>query len=133
MPTQITYNEADAIVECVYEHPFLKSDFAGVVEGNLKVAAEHGAFLFFGDCTQLPAASSLFDVYELVDMLDSLNVDRRMREALVISEDPQAEAAFGFYVTATSNRGLKVRVFTDGGQAREWLLEQGEKIRKATD
>ncbi len=131
MPFHITYNEADAIVECVYEPPFVRSDFPAALRENLQFAAEHGALLFLGDCRMLTAAADIFDVYAMVEELDTLNVDRRMREALIIPPDPRSEQAFDFFVTATSNRGLTAAVFTDEGRAREWLREQGEQIRKA--
>lgn len=132
MPFHITYNEADEIVECVYEMPFSRVDFESAVVQNLEVAAQHDTLMFLGDCTAMPAAASMFDVYALVEVFDSMNLDRRMREALIIPPDPAVGPTYDFLVTATSNRGIKVAVFTDEDRAREWLREQGEQIRKTS-
>lgn len=129
MPFHVTYNEADAVVECLYEPPYTPDEYGAAIAENLRVAAEHGALLFFGDCRQLPGAASMFDVYAIVQALDAAPTDSRMREALVIPPDPRAKEAFGFFVTATSNRGLKAAVFTDEDEARQWLKDQAEEIR----
>jgi hypothetical protein len=99
----------------------------------MDVADEHGALLFLGDCTGMPGASSAFDVYRLGALFDEMGVDRRIREALVITPDPDIVDTDEFFVTVTSNRGIVVRVFETVEAAREWLLEEGALIRSGLD
>jgi hypothetical protein len=127
MPYDLRYLDDDGIVFTEYIPPTTPPELAEIVQANLALAAEKGALLFLGDVSALPDSSSAFDVYELAAMLDRLGVDRRMREALVVGADPAHGGSFDFYVTATSNRGLKVRLFGTIEEAKEWLRAEGAR------
>ena len=124
MPYRVSYLEDDGIVLTEYLPPYPMEEFAPCITETLAVAAEHDSLLFMGDCRAMPNEGSPFDVYELGTMLDEMGVDGRMREALIIRLDPQALDTFDFFVTVTSNRGLKVRLFESPEDARRWLLEE---------
>jgi hypothetical protein len=128
MPYTITYLDGEGIVFTEYEPPMTNEQLYQVVMDNLALAAEIGAMLFLGDCRTLPNSASLFDVYQIADLLDGLGVDHRMREALVVTLDPAGKSSFDFYVTVTSNRGLQVRLFADIGEAKAWLTSEGARM-----
>jgi hypothetical protein len=129
MPYNMSYLDDDGIVFTKYIPPTTPSELAGIVQANLALAAEKGALLFLGDVSALPNSASAIDVYELAAMLDRLGVDRRMREALVVSPDSTHAGSFDFYVTATSNRGLQVRLFGTIEEAKEWLRGEGARFK----
>jgi hypothetical protein len=128
MPYDLRYLEDDGIVFTEYIPPTPNDELAKIVEANLELAAEKGALLFLGDVSALPNSASVIDVYELAAMLDRMGVDRRMREALVVGPDPLDAGSFDFYVTATSNRGLQVRLFGTVEEAKEWLRAEGARL-----
>lgn len=125
MAHEITYFEDDGIIFTDYAPPIAMPELQATIMENLAMAAEKGAWLFLGDCRRLPTAGSVFDVYELGQLLDDLGVDRRMREALVVELDPAGGSVFDFYVTVTTNRGIQVRLFAEMEEARAWLLSEG--------
>jgi hypothetical protein len=128
MPYELRYLDDDGIVFTEYLPPTTPAELAEIVQANLALAAEKGALLFLGDVSALPNSASAIDVYELATMLDRLGVDRRMREALVVGPDPADAGSFDFYVTATSNRGLQVRLFGAIEEAKEWLRDEGTRL-----
>jgi hypothetical protein len=121
VPYKISYLAEDAIVFTEYVPPLVASDYADIVAANIAMGAEKGSLRFLGDCTALPWSDSLIDVYELGDLLDSLGLDPRIREALVVKMDEKADPNFEFFVTVTSNRGLQVRLFPTIEEATAWL------------
>jgi hypothetical protein len=128
MAHRLEYLAEDGIVCTTYLPPTDIMELQQVVMENLAMAAETGALLFLGDCRRLPSSGSLIDVYQLGDMLDRLNVDKRMREALVVTPDPSGEGTFEFFRTVTTNRGIIVRLFGDIDEATRWLRAEGERL-----
>jgi hypothetical protein len=125
---EITFLEDDAIIFTDYTPPIALPELQATVMENLAMAAEKGAFLFLGDCRRLPSAGSVLDVFELGKMLDELKVDRRMREALVVTPEASAGGGtFEFFATVTTNRGIQVRLFAEMDEARAWLVDEGER------
>jgi hypothetical protein len=128
VPYTISHLADEGIIFTEYAPPIALPELQRVVMENLAMAADTGAMLFLGDCRSLPNRSSLIDVYQLADLLDSLEVDRRMREALVVTIDPGRESSFDFYVTVTTNRGIQVRLFAETDEAKAWLHSEGERL-----
>ncbi|NTU72068.1 MAG: hypothetical protein HGB10_09660 [Coriobacteriia bacterium] len=124
MPYTITYLEDEAVVFTDYEPPTSLAELEQVVADNFRIASEKGSWLFLGDCTKLPSSGSVIDVYELGETLDRIGADFRMREALVVTPDPDERGDFEFFVTVTTNRGIVVRLFTTMEEAREWLAAE---------
>ena len=134
MPYRTELLPEDGIIFTVYTAPYSEEQWAPHVSEALQLAAANGCLLFLGDCRALPQEeSSPFDVYQLVEVLDSLGVDHRAREALVVPPAPGSLSTFDFFVTATSNRGIVVRVFLDMDDARKWLLEEKVAMLESLD
>ena len=128
MAHTLRYLEDEHIIFTEYGMPVDRNELTCVVEENLRLAAEKECLLFLGDCRALPSSGSLIDVYELADLLDRLRVDRRMREALVVTLAHGSQSTFDFFVTATTNRGIQVRLFGTLEAAKTWLREEGDRL-----
>ena len=124
MPCDVRFLDHEGIVLTEYLPPYGTADFLPCITATLEVAAQHGSLLFLGDCRALPPEGSVFDVYELGSILDGMGLDHRMREALVVNVDADALDTFDFFVTVTSNRGLKVGLFETVEEATTWLLDE---------
>lgn len=122
MPWTISLLESPPIVLTVYSGSLSRSDLHAAAKANIELAREHGVLRFLGDCLGLAAdTNTIIDIYELVELYESLGLDRRMREALVLPGDAHVIESLSFYETAAHNRGFNVRLFNDLDAARAWL------------
>ena len=128
MAHTLRYLEDEHIIFTEYGDPVDEDELQGIVRESLELSAEKECLLFLGDCRMLPESGAVIDVYELGDLMDRLRVDRRMREALVVSLTNGAESGFDFFVTVTTNRGVQVRLFGTMDAAKTWLRREGDRL-----
>jgi hypothetical protein len=128
MAHTLRYLEDDHIIFTEYGNPIDRDELLGVVQESLQLSAEKECLLFLGDCRTLPSSGSAIDVYELGDLMDRLRVDRRTREALVVTLASSTESAYDFFVALTTNRGIQVRLFGTMDAAKAWLLSEGDRL-----
>lgn len=128
MAHTLRYLEDDHIIFAEYGNPVDHDELLGVVQESLVLSAEKECLLFLGDCRTLPTSGSAIDVYELGDLMDRLRVDRRTREALVVTLASSSENAYDFFVTLTTNRGVQVRLFGTVDAAKAWLRHEGDRL-----
>jgi hypothetical protein len=123
MPWQVRYLADIHVIETVYSGRFSVEELNEVVVATLDLGREEESNLYLGDCSHLEAPDSLVDVYGLVEFYESLPVDRRSKEAIVLPAAQKAQADLVFYETAALNRGFEVRVFVERDAAIAWLTE----------
>ena len=110
------------VVESEYHGRMSTPELREMVTETLRLGAEAGARHFLGDCSELEPNDSIVDVFEMVQLLDSILTNRAIREALIVPRHPVTAEQVRFYETACRNRGVAVRVFEARDEARRWLL-----------
>jgi hypothetical protein len=102
--------------------PVSSDDMTAAFEQTLRLCIEHDNWLVLADATEMSAAHTVIDVYQLVTALAQLDVQDRFREALVAPRDAVARETVGFWEDAGVNRGLACKVFATEADAVTWLL-----------
>ena len=123
MPWKISFDGQTRIVETTYTGAIGPAELGAAALAPIAAAREHSSKLYLGDCLTLEHAVTLFNIYDLVRFLESLSLERDLKEAILLPLAPEAGADLKFYETAAQNRGYNVRVFNDRADALRWLLE----------
>jgi hypothetical protein len=124
MPYTVTFNEP-GFIHVVYEGELNTQGIKGLMTSVALVIKEHDCQLVLSDYRRASLAISIADLYEMPKLI--LQRGREMglsaykiTRALVIPV--QAYETFRFFETVSLNNSQKVKIFTDEGEAREWLL-----------
>ncbi len=123
MPWTARLNADARIVETTYSGALTRDDLTAAALGTLEVARNHDAWLLLGDCTRLSGGHSIADLYFLAESVATSGVASRLKEALLLPALPVAAEDVQFWETTCSNRGLRVKVFSERDLAMKWLLE----------
>ncbi|MGZ8218160.1 hypothetical protein [Methylomagnum sp.] len=124
MPWQIIFQADARIVETVYSGVVKPDELMAACKATLAFARENSAILFLGDCMALQGGHSVFDLYAIVDVLETHGFPRAGKEALLFPplELSDVSRNIDFWETACGNRGYVVRVFHDREAALRWLI-----------
>lgn len=124
MAWKIVFDEQTRVVETTYTGAIGPAELGEAALATVAAGREHAAKLYLGDCLKLEHAVTLFNIYDLIRLLESLSLERDLKEAILLPLAPAAGADLKFYETAALNRGYNVRVFNDRAEALSWLLEK---------
>lgn len=123
MPFTVSLLESAPIVLTEYVGRLRPAEVREAAMASIALGKEHGILRYLGDCRLLPVETgAVLDIYELVELFESMGLDRRMREALVIAGPARPREDLDFYETVAKNRGFNVRIFDDMEAARAWLM-----------
>jgi hypothetical protein len=123
MPWTARLNAGAAIVEIVYVGVLTRDDLTIAALETLELARDHDTWRILGDCTQLAGGHSITDLYFLAESIAASGFGSRIKEAVLLPALPAAADDVQFWETTCSNRGLRVRVFSQRDLALQWLLE----------
>jgi|WetSurMetagenome_2_1015567.scaffolds.fasta_scaffold396837_2 hypothetical protein len=123
MPWQILVSGSPAIIEVIYDGVVAPSELAQAFTAALAAGQEHKSLLYLANLSSLKGGHSIVDLLEIVSRIDSLGIDRRMREAIVVPGNVVADADAQFYETACRNRGFNARLFTNRDEGIAWLRQ----------
>lgn len=123
MTWRIEFDAEHGIVETLYSGWMSPSELKDAVEATLSVAREHAAMRYLSDCAGLQGGHSVFDLYGIVDFLESCGFSRLSKEAVIFPQLEHAAREVEFWETSSKNRGFNVRLFNDRDSAIAWLLE----------
>jgi hypothetical protein len=123
MPWTARLNSDARIVETTYSGVLTRDDLTSAALETLEVARNSDIWLLLGDCTQLEGGHSITDLYFLAESIATSGLGGRIKEALLLPELPAAAEDVQFWETTCSNRGLRVKVFSQRDLAVKWLVE----------
>ncbi len=121
MPWQTRLLEPERIVESTFSGLLSPAELTAGFTGSVALGKQGDTLLFLADCTALEGGHSLLDVFSLLNMFESMGLNRRVKEAVLLGESTPAADRLEFYETACRNRGYMVRLFSDRDQAIAWL------------
>jgi len=123
MPWHISYlADLDAIVT-VYSGVLSAEALQEAVQSTLALARQHGTKNFLADCGSLEGGHSVFNLYALAKLLESVGIPPDFREAIVLPQLDAPASDVRFWETTCRNRGFDVRVFKTVVDATAWLTE----------
>lgn len=122
MPWKTRFLPAEKIIEIKFKGKFLANDIGEILRSVLMLVQQEKTLLVLGDCTLMEHNTSVFNIYDFPKLFESQNVNRHIKEAMVLPIDPEARKNVEFYETVCHNRGFNVKVFETRAQALDWLL-----------
>lgn len=122
MPGKVIFIQELNVVETIIDGSISMRELKEVTIESLKLAMEHGTQRFLVDCSKLKHGGSIMQLYSIGALYLNLNVDRGMKQAVILPDVKELQKNLRFYETATRNRGFDVRVFDDRFKAIAWLV-----------
>ncbi|MFA7419688.1 MAG: hypothetical protein WCZ90_08370 [Melioribacteraceae bacterium] len=123
MPWDAKYNDEHNLVELIYKGKVTPVDLQEALLAAVKLANENNSILFFADCSEMEGGHSVVDLYGLISLYESVGLQHRMKEALLLPSLKSPKEDVKFYETACLNKGFNVKVFSQKEKALTWLIE----------
>jgi hypothetical protein len=112
---------AYAAVELTYSGVVDRADLEASYVSTFELASASDTWHVLCDLSEVTGGHSLFDLYALVTAVSTLGLGNRFREALLVIDHPEVVERAHFWETASVNRGVAARAFTDRDAALAWL------------
>lgn len=109
------------IMKLIYSGTVTPDQLKEALTTCVKLAKKENILRFVADTTSLVDGHSIFDLYAVIQLYDSIGFDHKIKEAVLIQVDSPVLEVASFYETACLNRGYNVKIFSDETQAIEWL------------
>lgn len=122
MPWTLSLLQPEQIVVTEYVAPMTGSEVMAATRATIAFGRQHDTPRFLSDCTRLAQVGTPFEVFELIRLYETLQIQPWMRDAVLLPESDQAREDMRFYETASRNRGYDVRLFVDRQAAIDWLI-----------
>jgi len=111
------------IIEITTDGVFNANNLREIVKSTLDLVEKHQTTAILGNCVNLIHSNTVFNIYEFPAILESMQVDRRLKQAMLPPPNADSRKNIEFYETVSLNRGYIVRVFDDRDKAVQWLHE----------
>ncbi len=121
MPWETRYLPEEKIIEIIFEGTFTLTSLAKILDNVLELVEKEHAYLVLGDCQKIEHSNTAFNIYDIPKEYENRQVNRRIREAMILPVDKDARQNVEFYETVCRNRGFNVRVFETREAALNWL------------
>ncbi len=119
MPYEIKY---DTEMDCIVSRVFGEVDrkLFNAFSSDIAVASnEYGCLHVLSDARETELALSTVDIYHIPKYMLKMGINPRAKTAVVVGNNLDDWA---FLETVSTNSGQFVRIFTDPGEAKRWLL-----------
>ena len=110
-----------AYVGVTYDGYVTPGELLKCFDATVALVTKHDQWHIFTDTTALQGGHSVTDLYYLADAILATGHGSKIREAVLMSALPDTAEKVRFWETTCANRGLRVRIFTDRGEALGWL------------
>jgi len=117
------YNRDHDLVELVYKGKVTPADLHEALLAAVKLAKENNCILFLADCSEMEGGHSVVDLYGLISLYESVGLQLKMKEALLLPSMKSPKEDVKFYETACLNKGFNVKVFSQKEKALTWLIQ----------
>lgn len=123
MPWHVQALPDQAIVETSYIGRLSLPELFEAVQETLATVRQTQKYCLLGDCSALEGGHSLVDLFGMIDQIIASGLAHKLKEAVVLPRLPAAQDRVEFWELACTNRGLRVKLFTDRASAIDWLTK----------
>jgi len=124
MGWKVSFISEHNIVETAFFGTMKKSELDDAIKATLEECASRKVLKILADCSGLQGGHSLFDLYEKINVLNEMGLDKNIREALIMPEEQLQQDKIEFWELALGNKGFTVRAFYSRKDAIDWLAGQ---------
>lgn len=121
MAWHVEYNMELRLVECKVYGTITVDEINEAVEKVITLAGEKATHLILVDDKKLENTVETLEIYEMPKFYAELNIDRKMKVALILPDAPQLKEDLKFYETVCRNRGWNIASFEERKDAILWL------------
>lgn len=124
MPYTAVYNEA-GYIEIVQEGALLPVDVTPMIFNAISMGRKYNCYCYLADFRDVESQFSTAAIYEIPAQFFAVAQKYdipvgKLKRALIVA--PERYETFKFFEMVSCNRGQKVKVFTDGDEAMDWLM-----------
>jgi len=124
MTCKVEYHPDLKLVECVVEGFLTVNELLEATIATVSLSVEKETNLILVDDSKLEKTVETVDIYELPQSYEDLNIDRKIKAAVILPISLQAREDVQFYETVCQNRGWDIAVFEQRQEAIDWLMEE---------
>jgi hypothetical protein len=122
MPWKTNLVQNPGYIEVTYTGKVTPEELYLALENAVLLSRESNIILFLADLTEMIGGHSVFDLYGVISIYETLNMDAKAKEAIVMTSLQDTVDEIKFYETTCKNRGFNVRVFKLKEEAISWLV-----------
>jgi hypothetical protein len=123
MPWHIRVLENPTIIAVTYEGVIPPAELPVVFAAGIAEGKARQRWLFLTDLSELQSGPTVIDLIQQVAQFETMGVDHRVREAIIMPGIASMEKEARFYETACRNRGYNARLFATREAGIAWLIE----------
>ncbi|MFA6979105.1 MAG: hypothetical protein WC209_07240 [Ignavibacteriaceae bacterium] len=109
------------IIKLIYSGTVTPDQLKEALTSCVTLAKKENILRFIADTIPLVDGHSVFDLYAVIQLYETIGFDQRMKEAVIVQVDSPALEVASFYETACLNRGYNVKIFSNESEAITWL------------
>lgn len=124
MPYKYIEPDGSDILEVKYTGIVTAEDHKGAINEFKTINETKKYFLVLTDLIEMEIAPSVLNIYDNVNLLEQIEIDKAISEAIILPENKFAAENVRFYENACVNRGFNVKTFNERDKALSWLKKQ---------
>ena len=133
MAWYVEYNPDYGIIECRAEGFLTAKEIKEASEKTIALSGENDTKLILIDDSQVEETIETLEIYELPRYYEEINVDRKVKVAVILPNVPKAREDVLFFETVCRNRGWNIHTFTKRKEALEWLTDKASTEKPDAD
>jgi hypothetical protein len=114
--------ENPSYIEVTYSGKVSPEELFKALENAVLLSRENKIILFLADLTEMIGGHSVFDLYGIISIYETLKLDAKAKEAIIMTSLQDTVDEIKFYETTCKNRGFNVRIFKQREEAISWLV-----------
>jgi len=114
--------ENPGYIEVTYSGKVSPEELFKALENAVLLSRENKIILFLADLTEMIGGHSVFDLYGVISIYETLKFDAKAKEAIIMTSLQDTVDEIKFYETAYKNWGFNVRIFKQKEEAISWLF-----------
>ncbi len=122
MPSTVKFNPVLGIIETTCSGKLKATELKQIASKAISLGKQFGTKLFLSDVSELIQASSIWDIYTLIDTYEKEGLDRQSRHAVILPKSYEGRQTVHLYEIVCMNHGWLVKLFTDRQSAVDYLM-----------
>ncbi|MBU1170385.1 MAG: hypothetical protein KKD44_12550 [Proteobacteria bacterium] len=124
MSWTVEYHSDHRFVECKAMGFLRVDDLIKAAVTTFDLAREKDTTLVLVDDSKLERTVGIRDIYDMPQRYADLNIDSRLKVAVILPTSPKAKEEVQFFETVCRNRGLNISVFRNRDEAMDFLIKK---------
>lgn len=123
MSWRVVHLKSRNVIKTEYSGTLSIPEIKKAIEKSFGLGKKNNIMHYLWDCTGMNNNQpySVLDTYKLGEFFEIIDIDKSIKEAIVMPDSPELIDCLRFFETTTLNRGYNIKVFMNEEEAMEWL------------